>query len=100
MSSNDSNNTGAMVTALTAVAAPTVAAHFSAPVDGVTFSQAGLTIIAFLLGTLAAVITLLFRLLLASKDAQIAELTRLAFRSTDTTQKALEHAERERSKPQ
>lgn len=101
----DGFNVGALVTTLTAVAAPTAAAHLAVPPDGVTFSQAGFTVIAFLIGALAAVISLLFKLLLTSKDVQlqdkdeqIKELTRLAYRGTDTADRAIEHAERVRTR--
>ena len=90
---------GAAMTTLS----PAAVAYWAAPPDGVTFSAAGLTIIALLLGALASVVTVLHRELMRAKDAQItrleardAELMRLLSRATMTTDTSLKLATGER----
>lgn len=89
MESRDSPYTP-LVGALATAVAPAAVAHFAIPADGVSFSQSALTVIAFLLGTMAAVVSLLFRELLQSKDEQIEDLKLLARRGTEISEKVLE----------
>lgn len=60
------------------------------------FSSGALTIVTALLGIMSGAVSLLFRLLLSSKQAQIDELTRLTRRQVDIGQRTIEHVERER----
>jgi membrane protein implicated in regulation of membrane protease activity len=72
--------------------------HSTAP-DGVHFSAGSLAVNAILLVVLAVVVAYLFRLLLASKDAQIEELTRLAGRGTDVAERAVDRLAEQRGQP-
>lgn len=74
------------------------AVHTAAP-EGIQFSAGALAITAILLALLVSAILGLFGLLLAAQQAQIAELRRLAFRATDTTDKALHEAQKAREGP-
>lgn len=87
---NEEGSYTPLVGALATAIAPAAVAHWSAPADGVTFSAAALTIIAFLLGAMASLALLLLLELLRSKNEQIADLKLLAKRGTDISEKALE----------
>lgn len=86
---------GPLVTAVSTIALPTAAAHFAIPEQGVEFSAAALQIIAFLLGALAAVVVVLFRLYVQS----LMEWKRLALRGTDVVDKALSVAQSTKEGP-
>jgi hypothetical protein len=65
-------------------------------VADVCFSGGALGIVTALLTAVVGAMSMLFRLLMASKDQQIKALTELASRSTDISGRVLKSTERER----
>ena len=64
------------------------------PADGFCLTNQATVVIGGILTAMTSAIIWLTKALIARDDERIAELTRLAYRGTETADRAIEHAER------
>lgn len=88
--SRGNTSLGPLLTTVASVVGPAALTNFVAPPDGVSFTQAGLTVVVLLLSLLLTGIVTLFILLLNEKQIRIDEWKRQAESVTKVAEQAVD----------